>query len=213
MCAKATIIMALIALAIVVAIKPVMASPDTYYLEEPNSLTTTSPSDPEVSQTITRGGTWTNTWLSESMQDVTISQGTYNFRFYIYSAPPGNISARVTFSFGYYDGAYHKIVEVGPTDITVPKTAALFNISGDGPKTDIPAGSRLYLTVSITNLDNNKNVYFLYSGSSHNTRIEIPAITVPEFPMGVFLFPPMLSALYLALRRSLLNSHTTSGFT
>jgi len=199
---KTIAIIILITLAIVITPKPVMASPDTYYLEDGDVLTTEKPSDPYTIISIPREGTYNNTWFSSSISG-DISAGTYNFIFWMNASASG-VRVDVTFTFGYYyEDKYYQIVTVTGINIDLSRNVASYILSGSGSQTSIPEGSRLYLNVFIKNNHPAQSAYFYYSGNTYSTRIETPSIIVPEFPMGVFLLLPMLLTLYLILRRCL----------
>ena len=188
----------LIALTVFATIKLVKASPDTYYLEDGNILTTTPPSNPFTRVPIRGGSTYTNTWLSSTVSG-NINGGSYQFTFWM-NATAGKVSVTVSFTFGYfYNGRYYPIASASGSR-TLGKSAQSYNLTANGGSVSIPEGSQLYLTVSIKNNHPTRTAYFYYSGSTYNTRIITPSIVVPEFPAGFFMLTPMLLAIYLFLR-------------
>jgi len=206
---KETMIIFLIALAIVVTIRSVRASPDTYYLGSGDVLTTTKPRNSAIQVAIDSGETFTRTWYSNVVGG-TIGEGTYTFNFYMSTGHPPGITVHVTFKFGYYkDGTHFQIVEVSSSPVNLNQSIQSYDLSISLTlQVNIPEGSRLYLTVTIYNpTHGNKYAYFYYggyySGVLCDTRIEIPSIIVPEFPAGVFTLSPMLLVPYLILRRHL----------
>lgn len=187
---------------LVATIKLVNASPDTYYLEDNNTLTTTQPVDPYTTVTISGGGgSYTNTWFSTTMGGGTISSGTYTFTFWMYASNP-QTDVTVTFTFGYYNGGYNQIATATGSFIVNTSYSEMTLSVNVGNPINIPKDSQLYLTVNIQNNEKGqKTAYFIYSGTTYKTNINTPPISVPEFPMGVFLLPHILLALYLILKR------------
>lgn len=199
----------LITLVMFITIKLVSASPDKYYLEDNNILTTQSPSDPysyiTISRRIGRDPTIVKKiWYTENIGGK-ISGGDYYIRFWM--SADSSINVDVVFKFGWYDGTKHWDIVTVSSRVSLNTSITQYTLKESGSEKDIPVGSKLYLNVTIINGNPgaNADAYFYYSGATYNTHIETPTFTVPEFPIGVFLLLPMLLTLYLILRRRFLK--------